>query len=812
MRRSLVLLLLTLLLLIVAIFLYIYYQNQKKIEFESKTRSDVLVDLNSNLTNATSQLERSAERAGIDPEDMKNALSDNDCALLPVDGKCMNEFVLKDGCCELYDDLAEVSKDAYNAAVSKLLKQIGTSIIADQLLTQVIPRMIKRGDYIAKLSKLLPRNTKATSKITARVVARIAARLAKKMAIRMAVLTLKLLSKLSAGPVGWALLIFDIFTVILDIGDTGNYDSFISNENLIKMRNQIVYKVWEARRKDGADLPILFPFNQLFPTESEEAERLMSENFMTLAIGVLAESSEHLDLLTDLLIMGLGEETNQETDEKGVGDDEIEEMMSKVVKLTRAKHGAELDNKLYNELIRIIKNRTPEEKSKSIYNEKDVMLVPSMSSETEIGITVTESGSKKWNTQKESLWFEYNDPFFPKPEPENYEPPFYASFSDTYYTLNVKNPGTLSNPNIIKKSVSKPVTFLYPFGKLFTMCEKSRTSAKYKKPINPRDYGVYLDNKTGICNYTKDYCNRYGLDHKSFTTSSGDTYHDCKLSKGQEALEFIFGTTVTRGSKREWQDRVDAYNSGDPDKIALTTALMIVDPTGVGSVLREQNADNYKKNKEKYGTATAVAIAAAPQSGLIQPFIENMQEKVEGREKFCEAGDECKRFHAKHRGGNFMTWSVRNKDGDVYSKGQSYQKEVKHNEDHVFFLPKDGYFKVSCNPGQKRNFTYDEVSDPFRVSCWAGQIDTSDRSSSEVLFAKVGGAAKERGGALVGAAKTGGEALAGAAKTGGEALVDVAETGGDALAGVVGDIGDTIAESSPAGATFVGTVNKIKFW
>ena len=779
MRKSLVLLLASLLLVVVLLIILFYITTEREKEKrETRTRTDVLNDLQDTLKTKEENVAAAATAAGIDPEDLKKELFNKTCALLPIDGKCTTGFELNDGCCEIPNDIDEINKNEYNARVSKLLKQIGVSMVAEVLLTDILPRVIKNGKYISKLSRLLPKSTKLTSKLTARVVAKIALRIAQKLAIRAAMLSLKLLSKLGAGPVGWALMVFDILSAVADIGDGGNYDSFISNDNLIKMRNQSIYKLWEARRKEGNDLPTLFPFIFLFPKESEEAERVTSEMFMNEAIKILASKDEYQDLLVDLIIIGFSEETDQPVDTIPPDDKKLDDTMTKISDITRQAKGKELDEKMYKELVRIIKNRTKEEKSKSIYDENDIVLLPILSSTSEIGISVTKKGADKWNTQKEPMWFEYNDPYFPKPEPDDYIPPLYASYSNKYYTIDINKPGTLSNPNVIKKSAPTAATFVYPFGALFTLCEKTRTSAKYKKPINPRDYGVYLDNETGICNYTKDYCKRYGIDHKSQTTYSGETYYDCKLSKDQEALEFIFGTTFTRGSKKVWQDRIDDFNSGDPGKIALATAMTIVDPAGAQEVMTQQKHENYVKNKEKHGAITAALIMGADFTGMVQPFIENMDEKLDGRTKFCETGDECKQFHAKSRGGNTMSWSVRNKDGDIYSKGQAFQNEVKVGEDHTFYIPKDGYFKVSCFGvgGEKKNFSYDEVSNPFRVSCFFGKIDTSDRSTTDVFFAKAGSGIAEVGGNIAEGAGIVGESFVEGGGIAGETLIEGGET------------------------------------
>ena len=66
---------------------------------------------------------------------------------------------------------------------------------------------------------------------------------------------------------------------------------------------------------------------------------------------------------------------------------------------------------------------------------------------------------------------------------------------------------------------------------------------KTRMDINPTDYGVTFDHDTGLCNYTADYCMRFGL-QRVYNEELGD--HDCETFAAQEFLELIFGTTMTR--------------------------------------------------------------------------------------------------------------------------------------------------------------------------------------------------------------------------------------------------------------------------
>ena len=63
-------------------------------------------------------------------------------------------------------------------------------------------------------------------------------------------------------------------------------------------------------------------------------------------------------------------------------------------------------------------------------------------------------------------------------------------------------------------------------------------------------HGVSYDATKGLCNFTESYCKRYGVD---FFYNSDLGVYDCEMSRSQEVMEYIFGTTVTRSVKRGWR-------------------------------------------------------------------------------------------------------------------------------------------------------------------------------------------------------------------------------------------------------------------
>lgn len=60
-------------------------------------------------------------------------------------------------------------------------------------------------------------------------------------------------------------------------------------------------------------------------------------------------------------------------------------------------------------------------------------------------------------------------------------------------------------------------------------------------------YGVTYNKEKGLCNFTKDYCKRYGMD---FFYNEDLGVYDCEVGRTQAGFEFMFGTTYTRSAKK----------------------------------------------------------------------------------------------------------------------------------------------------------------------------------------------------------------------------------------------------------------------
>lgn len=700
----------------------VYIKNQEERQNELKNKKDSIYN---SIANA-------GAKYNIHPEDILPDITrppgyqdEEVCVVYPKNGKCDDRYYdLKNKCCELRDNSEEAAKAEKLRAMKKLGLEVGISIVAEELLTTVMPQIIN-GKYGAKLATLADDAAKAGSRAApklGRVLAYVARRMGLEILKRAALLTMRLMAKLGSGPVGWATMVLDVFTILADMGDGENYDSWIENKMFIDMRNRIVYEMYTVLKREGSELPVMFPLYMAYGSEMEAVYSTLFAEYQPKITEYLIKNDKGGPILQKILNTALKIEEGESVDMSDSFTDVELGAIDFIIQELRNENTVEHDKKLFEHL----------QTQLGETRKTDIFLVPSMSSKNSVGISLSKEAAEKWNNNNKESWFMWNDLFFPPNRPEDYAEPMVAIYTDTYLTHDPNNPGTVDKPTVINIKLPQPVTLMYPFGMLVATCEKPRTSNKYKDPIDPTSYGVTFDYSNGVCDFTKQYCRRYGLDRTQ--KQWGETiYHDCKKKTGQAAAEAVLGPTLTRASIRTWDERKDDFRSGDPKRVLEAAVMTVIDPTGLSEGGVRTGIDTFNRRQDEYNPAEQAVLTVVDPLGISENFVRGMGEKLAGRDKYCLSGDTCKKFHAKHNGGNFMNWSVRGKDGSIYSNGLAFQNQVKDSEDHTFYIPEDGYFKVSCQPGEKRDFTYNEVTDPFKVSCTLGKIKINRSRSDQAL-------------------------------------------------------------------------------
>jgi hypothetical protein len=753
----LMMMMMMLLVVIVAVFFLILYRQRRKRQGGTRRRmskEERQKVLDNEVQKHSDSIYDNASNVGINKDDVEKILLDTDknlCLTQPDEhGKCNPAFYeLRDGCCKLRSTAKADAAKAQTALMKDMGLKLGVMMLTDVFITSLLPKM---GARIAGMS----------SRALAHATRRVATMTAGKMTLMAANFAGKLLMKLGSGPVGWALLVFDIISVTLDLADLRNYDSFIENKGLMESRDILIYKFQEALKTSGADYPMLFPYSSLFPDEAQLASEEMMAHMIEKYTDELLEIEGGVDYFAELIIQAFSGGEDEPVTETPESEEKGAKIMDTWLKNVRKKHAKELDTYVFN----ILQDEIPEDRK------NDIELVTSMSSEATIGINVTEQAAKRWNEENKTEWFKYLDPFYPVAAPEkDWIPPYAAVYTDEYMKLSETNPGTENNPNLVKVKLPKKVTLCYPFGPLVSNCEKPRTSAKHKEPVDPRQFGVKFNYKTGVCEYTRDYCDRYVIDYKTRTWRDGTPYADCELTKDQEWAELFLGTNVVRNAKRYYEDPSNAIDD-------------------LGQL--------YKDRKAEYGTAGALALSIIDPLGMTENtrgMIEGFKEGLAGKDKFCRTGDTCKSFTARHDGGNFMTWSARNADGEIYPHPILFQGQVKVGEDHQFYVPEGGYFRVKCDPGEGGNFTYDEIPADGRkdFTCWLGKLnkDPDDAVLDSIVETAEAGIdfAKDTGEAVIDKAIDVVTDPGGALKDFGNKFVDTVTDPGGALKDVGNDIG-----------------------
>ena len=683
---ALLTMLLLLVLVIIVVFLIILIKRKRDAAKNKNTRAQRQKNLETKMQNHRKRIYRGGENVGITKEDIDREILDTKnllCLVYPEDGVCDTRFYdLKDGCCKLKSDSDERATLQQQEMIKDIMLEVGVTLLAEVIIISVLPRI---GTRIAAYS------SEALAKITARTAQAMAA----KMALKMSQFASRMLIKLGSGPVGWALLVFEMISLTMDLADLRNYDSFIENKTNMQMRDLMVYKFYEAITLSGGEYPVLFPYSLLFPEASDLVASEMTSQMMVDYMDELLEIEGGIDYMANLLLMAFSAEDEgtdvisetPEEQEQGLG------VIDRWIASVRGKHAVELDKQTFDAL----QAEIPESRR------NDIFLVPSMSSESTVGISITEEAARRWNEEKRQGWFTYLDPFFPPniPEPD-WVPPFTAIYTNRYLKTNTTNPGTANAPNLVYDTLPVKVTLAYPFGPLVSNCEKPRTSAKYKEAIDPREFGVKFNFENGVCEYTRDYCDRYVIDYKTKTWKDTTPYTDCELTGDQKWAEVFLGTNIVRDAKRYWDD---------PGQIPADLEQL------------------YEDRKEKHGPVLATMLMVTDPLGFSEQgagFVAGIKEKMGGKDKYCLTGDTCKFFTAKHDGGNFMTWSARDSEGQLYPHPLlGSQGQVKIAEDHTFYIPEGGYFRIKCDPGEGKDFSYDEITDneTKKFTCWNGKVN-----------------------------------------------------------------------------------------
>lgn len=478
------------------------------------------------------------------------------------DGTCGPGFEKSEnGCCVLprtiYPSLAlelassigvEVASSVANDFLPQLMKMIMKRTGADTLASKKFARTIanaKAGRGLVKgaLTRLQTKiNTKvsatASKAVARRTASAMAGQFAKKLALTFATKMAKAMAKL-----GSPLILFELFSMALDMADPEGYNTFVSNQIIDQARDVAAVQLENEAKRTGREFPMIFPIDVAFSKAYEmHVLPAIQDEFLNDAMDRLTEYD--LTVLFECLV----DETDIPEDIAITIGEYVEEVMN--ADPTRR------DDCIWRALTK-----------EAHVNKRYIARYPHMSSATRVGVSLSRDGVIWWNQTHREEWFKYNDLFQKVPDmPENYAPPPVALWSKSFRRLHPTDPGTADEPNMVTEDIQGGFVPLYlPAGHIVSYCEKERDALfmgglmgdipDANDGVDPKKFGVYFDDGTGelgipSCVYTKGYCQRMGLQH-SLNIPKGVS--DCWKDGGQDVAESLFGTTVSRGVSRAFQ-------------------------------------------------------------------------------------------------------------------------------------------------------------------------------------------------------------------------------------------------------------------
>jgi hypothetical protein len=434
--------------------------------------------------------------------------------------------------------------------------KLANQIIQEILITMVMGELLER--LVKKLLTLGITRTGGKGAISAAARAAKAARAARKAAlaskavatsIRTAVRTgsRALVKAVTGGPIGAAFLIVDVIGMVLDIQDTLGYASWIPQATFVSTKNNIDYQFGKAMEQADMEFPILYPLNELYGESYSTAmelayAKLIDKYFVSdMELEKNSEYKKAFDDFVDALVDSIVNETSEPELPKTIEEYAIE--------ITKDRHN-ERDELIYEEM----KNLIPLGDLVS-----NTQMYPKISSPTTIGISLSQEGARKLNEKNKPKWL--NDEYTK----------LAAVYTDKYY---IYESGEADDLTMKEMTLAEKTVLATGYGALFSMCEKRRKLKSSSAPITPTSYGSYFDFENAKCVFTKQLCDRYGMDWKS-------DKNDCEIGESQKYLEMLFGTSIVRHIKDVASERDEDFESGDINRIAAATFSTIVDPYGL---------------------------------------------------------------------------------------------------------------------------------------------------------------------------------------------------------------------------------------
>jgi hypothetical protein len=419
---------------------------------------------------------------------------------------------------ESFLDKAEsIAKDTLTDP--KFYEAVAISEILKKAMTGALEKGLLQGGEVA---------AKAIAKALEEVGVKAAAEIAEKVGAKLG----EMAAGVAAGPPGWLFDIIQGLSLGLDLWDPAGFNQFASNKSMIlPIRDKIEKAAIQAKQQYNLQPPYVFSLgNTVYSPTLKPISSVFSDALQNYQNSLMSKAINNLP--------------------KDKYDTFLDDIKNKIDVST--------DEALIKAIVdqaQIEVNKDPKARDKYLFDyinlkidgklKQYIVLNDSVSSTQTIGVTLSEKGADLFN--QETL--------------NNADVAFLALYSKYYRTLD-------SNGNLTAKTLASPVTQQSYLKTVMNMCTGTSLTSKMelikqlpRADVNPSQYGVTFNNDTGICNYTKNYCERFGM-MKSSGSVDGIKYTDCKNLPGEEIASLVFGTTLTHAVVFMDEKEIDLIETG----------------------------------------------------------------------------------------------------------------------------------------------------------------------------------------------------------------------------------------------------------
>lgn len=366
------------------------------------------------------------------------------------------------------------------------MEQMTKTMVSDMVIGIVADAVL------ARLGKRIARNN--VGKMSTRFAAKLGAQIGKaaikaapKVAAKLAVFSAKLAAmsaKIGMGPLGWALIAFDVLSLGLDLWDPAGYNSWVSNTIYENIRNQAEVSFADEIQNNGGKYPLLASY--LYDATNMDAfmETVMATQEITAHI-----TDVSFDRITERYGVPEAPGSTEPTDAQ------LDVLLDEVIDETLVLMEKGQFDKPICENLR--KNKFP------------VKWVEG------VGCSLDEIGCAQFNRYHKAL-------------PEGERP--FAMYTHEYRVRNKADPGNNKKPNVVSRTLPEKVCMISPLEQNYLACVEGKKGNQWVADA-------------GMCSLGKSYCDRYALKRAKM----GDKrVYNCKMYPGQKVAEIVFGTTMTR--------------------------------------------------------------------------------------------------------------------------------------------------------------------------------------------------------------------------------------------------------------------------